>query len=197
MKILLTIIVILILLVIGTYCNTLFRGRPLIWKQVLSQLMMPTDSQVAILGLNYAGLFIDIAKMLKAPGKVTGVNIGNDNVIKQEQQRIKDHQVADRAKLVDGSLVNLPLESRHYDYVLSAFTFHSVSPAINRGRAIQEAARVMKPEGTLVIVDFGDLQQYRPLLHRLGFQNVRIIPTGMDGWWGGPWLKTGILVAKR
>ena len=31
MKVLLAIIIILILLVIGIYCNTLFRGRSLIW----------------------------------------------------------------------------------------------------------------------------------------------------------------------
>ncbi|MBB1063398.1 class I SAM-dependent methyltransferase [Limosilactobacillus fastidiosus] len=197
MKILLIIIIILILLVVGTYCNTLFRGRRLIWRRVLGQLNVPEDSQVAILGLNYAGLFIEIAKMLKAPGKVTGINIGNESVKKQEEERIKENRVADRTKIVDGSLANLPLESRRYDYVLSAFTFHSVTPAINRGRAIQEAVRVMKPEGILVIVDFGDLQQYRQLLNNLGFQNVRIIPTGMDGWWGGPWLKTSVLVAKR
>lgn len=179
MKVLLAIIIILILLVIGIYCNTLFRGRSLIWNQILRELKISGNAQVAILGLNYAGLFIDVAKRLKAPGKVTGVNTGNENVTKQENERIKENWVADRAKLVDGSLLNLSLESRHYDYVLSTFTFHSVSPAINRGRAIQEAVRVMKPNGTLIIVDFGNLQQYRPLLNNLGFQDVRIVPTGI------------------
>ena len=197
MKVLLAIIIILILLVIGIYCNTLFRGRSLIWNQILRELKISGNAQVAILGLNYAGLFIDVAKRLKAPGKVTGVNTGNENVIKQENERIKENRVADRAKLVDGSLLNLPLESRHYDYVLSTFTFHSVSPAINRGRAIQEAVRVMKPNGTLIIVDFGNLQQYRPLLNNLGFQDVRIVPTDINGWWGGPWLKTSVLMARR
>lgn len=197
MKVLLAIIIILILLVIGIYCNTLFRGRSLIWNQILRELKISGNAQVAILGLNYAGLFIDVAKRLKAPGKVTGVNTGNENVIKQENERIKENRVADRAKLVDGSLLNLPLESRHYDYVLSIFTFHSVSPAINRGRAIQEAVRVMKTNGTLIIVDFGNLQQYRPLLNNLGFQDVRIVPTDINGWWGGPWLKTSVLMARR
>lgn len=197
MKVLLTIIIILILVVIGIYCNTLFRGRSLIWNRVLQRLKMPENAQVAILGLNYAGLFIDVAKRLKAPGKVTGVNIGNENVTKEESERIKENRVADRAELVDGSLLNLPLESRHYDYVLSAFTFHGVSPAINRGRAIQEAVRVLKPAGTLVIVDFSNLQQYRLLLNNLGFQDVRVIPTGINGWWGGPWLKTSVLIARR
>lgn len=197
MKVLLAIIIILILLVIGIYCNTLFRGRSLIWNQILRELKISGNAQVAILGLNYAGLFIDVAKRLKAPGKVTGVNTGNENVTKQENERIKENRVADRAKLVDGSLLNLSLESRHYDYVLSTFTFHSVSPAINRGRAIQEAVRVMKPNGTLIIVDFGNLQQYRLLLNNLGFQDVRIVPTGINGWWGGPWLKTSVLMVRR
>lgn len=112
MKVLLAIIIILILLVIGIYCNTLFRGRSLIWNQILRELKISGNAQVAILGLNYAGLFIDVAKRLKAPGKVTGVNTGNENVTKQENERIKENRVADRAKLVDGSLLNLSLESR-------------------------------------------------------------------------------------
>lgn len=98
MKVLLVIIIILILLVVGIYCNTLFRGRNLIWGQILRELKMPENAQVAILGLNYAGLFIDVAKRLKDPGKVTGVNIGNENVTKQESERIKENRVADRAK---------------------------------------------------------------------------------------------------
>lgn len=197
MKLLLIIVIILILGVIGIYCNTLFRGRELIWKQILQEIKIPQNSQVAILGLNYAGLFINVAKQLEAPGKVTGVNVGNENVLKQESERIKENRVADRAKLVEGSLLNLPLESRQYDYVLSTFTFHSVNPAINRGRAVQEAVRIMKPDATLIIVDFGDLQQYRPLLNKLGFQDVRVVPTGAIGWWGGPWLKTNVLMARR
>lgn len=55
MKVLLVIIIILILLVVGIYCNTLFRGRSLIWGQILRELKMPENAQVAILGLNYAG----------------------------------------------------------------------------------------------------------------------------------------------
>ena len=197
MKVLLIIIIILLLLIVGIYCNTLFRGRQIIWHQILSELKLAPDSKVAVLGLSYAGLFIDVAKKLKAPGKVTGVNVDKENVAKQEQERIKENRVADRAEVVDGRLQNLPLENRQYGYVFSAFTFHSVSPAINRGRALQEAVRVMKPEGTLVIVDFGDMQQYRPILSNMGFQTVRIVPTGMIGWWGGPWLKTSVLMARR
>lgn len=197
MKALLVIVIILILMIIGTYCNTLFRGRTIIWRQVIDTLKMPKTAQIAVLGLNYAGLFIDVAKRMVVPGKVTGVNVGDKKIAEQEKKRIQEARVADRAELVDGSLLNLPLESRHYDYVLSSFTFHGIKPAINRGRAIQEAVRVMKPDGTLVIMDFGNVQQYRPILNNLGITDIRIIPTGYNGWWGGPWLSTKVLIAKR
>ncbi|WP_375663961.1 methyltransferase domain-containing protein, partial [Bartonella sp. CL63NXGY] len=98
---------------------------------------------MADLGLNYAGLFVLIAKQLAAPGKVKGVNIGPASIAKREQERIVENRVADRAEIVDGDLINLPLASRSFDYVLSSFAFHGVKPAINRGRAIQEAARIL------------------------------------------------------
>lgn len=72
-----------------------------------------------------------------------------------------------------------------------------MKPAINRGRAIQEAARVLKPDGQLVIVDFGPINEYESILINMGFQNVRVVPTGWIGWWGGPWLDTKVLVASR
>ncbi|MEY8442527.1 methyltransferase domain-containing protein [Lactobacillaceae bacterium 24-114] len=197
MKILFAIIIILCLVIAGIYCNTLFRGRMIIWRKVLEWLDIPSDAKVAVLGLDYAGLFIDVAKELKAPGEVTGVNVGDSRVLEQEKERIKENKVADRAKLVDGDLLNLPLENREFDYVLSSFTFHRASPAINKGRAIQEAVRIMKPNGTLVIVDFGNVQEYRQILTNLGFNSIHISSTGFNGWWGGPWLPTNILVARR
>lgn len=197
MKILITLIIIIILVIAGLYAHTLFYGRPKIWHQILQELAMPKDSQVADLGLNYAGLFVLIAKQLAAPGKVMGVNIGQAAIAKREQERIVENRVADRAKVVDGDLLNLPLDSRSFDYVLSSFAFHGVKPAINRGRAIQEAARILKPAGQLVIVDFGSLDEYATLLQNLGFQNVRVVSTGWIGWWGGPWLPTKALVASR
>lgn len=197
MKILLAIIIILLVVIAGIYCNTLFRGRMIIWRKTLEWLNIRSDAKVAVLGLNYAGLFIDVAKELKAPGEVTGVNVGDHRVLEQEKDRIKENKVADRTKLVDGDLLNLPLENREFDYVLSSFTFHRASPAINKGRAIQEAVRIMKPDGTLVIVDFGNIQEYRQILTNLGFNSIHIDPTGFDGWWGGPWLPTSIMIARR
>ena len=197
MKIFLTIVVIILLVIVAIYAHTLFRGRGLIWHQILKDLNIPEQSQVAELGLNYAGLFVLVAQQLKAPGKVVGVNIGKPAISQREQERVTENRVADRAKIVDGDLLNLPLENRTYDYVFSSFSFHSVKPAINRGRAIQEAARVLKPDGTLVIVDFGPINEYESILTNMGFQNVRVVPTGWIGWWGGPWLDTKVLVASR
>lgn len=197
MKIIVILIVLVLLVIAGLYAHTLFYGRSKIWHQIFKELQMAPDAQVADLGLNYAGLFVLIAKQLTAPGKVMGVNIGPEAIAKRERGRIVENRVADRAQIVNGDLLNLPLSSRSFDYVLSSFAFHGVKPAINRGRAIQEAGRILKPDGQLIIVDFGSLDEYATLLHNIGFQNVRVVSTGWIGWWGGPWLPTKALVASR
>lgn len=197
MKIFLTIVIIILLVIVAIYAHTLFRGRGMIWRQILKELQIPEQSQIAELGLNYAGLFVLAAQQLKAPGKVVGVNIGKPVIGQREQQRITDNQVADRAKIIDGDLLNLPLQNRTYDYVFASFSFHTVKSAINRGRVVQEAARVLKPDGQLVIVDFGSMSDYEAALNNIGFHNVRIVSTGWIGWWGGPWLGTKVLVASR
>ena len=93
--------------------------------------------------------------------------------------------------------MNLPFANQLFDYVIVDATLHNVTPAIQRGRALQEATRVLKATGTLVIIDTKYLDEYQQVLANVGFDNVQVVKTGFNGWWGGPWITTKVLIAKR
>jgi hypothetical protein len=41
------------------------------------------------------------------------------------------------------------------------------------------------------------MAEYRQVLNNMGIDDVQVSKTGFDGWWGGPWISTKILLAKR
>jgi ubiquinone/menaquinone biosynthesis C-methylase UbiE len=57
-----------------------------------------------------------------------------------------------RVKLIEGAAETLPFESASLDLVVSSFLMHELPPDV-RGAALKEMARVLKPDGFVVIVD--------------------------------------------
>ena len=186
----------LIIIWAGIFFHTISSGHEKILRQLLDRLDLPADAQV--LAFN-AGRPADLkltAERLQAPGKVTSVAAWGQTlpVVKQQLAAAK---IADRVKLVDGGMTNLPFANQLFDYVIIDAALHNITPAIQRGRALQEAARVLKADGTLVIIDTKYMAEYRQVLNNMGIDDVQVSKTGFDGWCGGPWISTKILLAKR
>jgi ubiquinone/menaquinone biosynthesis C-methylase UbiE len=71
-----------------------------------------------------------------------------------------------RVKLIEGAAEKLPFDGASLDLVVSSFLFHEL-PADIRLAALKEMARVLKPDGLVVIVDSiqrGDLPTWDGLL---------------------------------
>ncbi len=63
-----------------------------------------------------------------------------------------------QADIVEGLAEALPFEDAQFDHLISIYLFHELPPRI-RPKVIAEAARVLKPGGTIIIADslqFGD-----------------------------------------
>ena len=67
-----------------------------------------------------------------------------------------------RVRLLPGDSAALPLPDASYDRVLLFFLLHE-QPADVRRRTLAEAMRVVKPGGTVLIVDFGRPRWWHPL----------------------------------
>jgi ubiquinone/menaquinone biosynthesis C-methylase UbiE len=80
---------------------------------------------------------------------------------------------------------------------LSSHRGDNIKEAEGRGQAINEAVRVLKPNGILLIADFRSTQQYAHRLRELGMSEVIHRHLGWQSWFGGPWASIKLVSACK
>ena len=180
----------------GILVHTLTTGHLKIWQHLVDRMEFGDHDRVLDLSSGRLNALLLLAKNLQAPAKVTGT--GNWRQDQHAvQARVNAAGVADRVRLVDTDVFNMTFPDRSFDKVLVDLAFHNINPALKRNRAVQEAARVLKADGTMAIVDFGHVEEYQQMLASLGFEDIRVVSTGFNGWWGGPWTTTKLIIARH
>jgi ubiquinone/menaquinone biosynthesis C-methylase UbiE len=91
----------------------------------------------------------------------------------------------------------LPFGDATFDLIVSNIAIHNVSGRENRARAIDEAVRVLRPGGRLMVADIFSAPEYRARLGALGLQAVEQRNLGWRMWWGGPWVPTRLVTARK
>lgn len=176
--------------------HTMTQGHLKIWQTLVDRMAFSDHAQILDLSAGRLNDLLLLAKNLQVPAKVTGTGDWRQDQ-QNVQARVNAAKVADRVRLVDTDVFNMNFPDRSFDNVLVDLAFHNISPAIKRNRAVQEAARVLKADGTMAIVDFAHVDEYQQMLANLGFDDIRIVNTGFNGWWGGPWTTTKMIVARH
>lgn len=108
------------------------------------------------------GRFLDFVKQAWPRLPAVGLDL-SEAYLKEAQRHLERRS---RINLVVGNSESLPLPDESQDVVTSIFTFHELPPEARRN-SFREFARVMKPNGRLVIVDSiqrGDKPDYEGLL---------------------------------
>ena len=95
--------------------------------------------------------------------------------------------VADRVELHTGDMTALPFEDNSFDVVVSSLAIHNISGRAGREKAIDEAVRVLRPGGRLMIADVRGTRQHQAQLAKIGMNDVARRRLGWRFWWGGPW----------
>ena len=176
--------------------HTMTQGHLKIWQALVDRMAFSDHAQILDLSAGRLNDLLLLAKNLQVPAKVTGTGDWRQDQ-QNVQARVNAAKVADRVRLVDTDVFNMNFPDRSFDNVLVDLVFHNISPAIKRNRAVQEAARVLKADGTMAIVDFAHVDEYQQMLANLGFDDIRIVNTGFNGCWGGPWTTTKMIVARH
>jgi ubiquinone/menaquinone biosynthesis C-methylase UbiE len=81
--------------------------------------------------------------------------------------------VADRVEVQTGDVRQLPFADDTFDVVVSHWVVHNLDQSIDRARALNEMARVLKPGGWLLIADIENHRETVSHLKNLGFVAVR------------------------
>jgi len=92
---------------------------------------------------------------------------------------------------------SLPFPDNSFDLVLSNIAIHNVKGKVARDKVIEEAVRVLRPGGRLLIADMRGTSQYRDRLVQLGMTDVMRKNLGWRLWWSGPWLPTRLVTATK
>jgi arsenite methyltransferase len=185
----------------ASYVYTTRVGKFRVWAEILAQLGLRGDERLVDLGCGRGAVLLMAARLLP-DGKAVGVDLWKSsdqsgNALEMTRRNAEREAVADRVELHTGDLRSLPFANASFDLALSSLAIHNIHGDAERAKAIDEAVRVLKPGGRIVIADVRAARQYAERLRQLGMADVRVRPLGWRFWYGGPWVATQLVSATK
>lgn len=185
---------------LALYLNTTLRGKFAVWRELLDARVWRGDEQVLDLGCGRGAILLMAAAHVPH-GRAVGVDIWSSkdqsgNSMDVTTRNAGAEGVADRVELKTADMRDLPFADGSFDVVVSNVAIHNIIDAAGRDRAIDEAWRVLRPGGQLLLADISNTRQYQRRLAALGADSERRA-LGWRMWWGGPWMPTTLLTAQK
>jgi arsenite methyltransferase len=189
--------------IVPFYLHATRRGKFLVWAELLEGLHLRGDEQVLDLGCGRGAVLTIVAKLL-SHGRIVGLDLwtadqsGNSPIA--AQQNLAAEGIAERCSLTTGNMLDLPFADASFDLVVSSLAIHNIDQFwvdnTRRLLAIDEAVRVLKPGGRLVIVDLMWTGAYAQRLRGHGMANVEERRLGWRFWYG-PWMGANLVTAVK
>jgi SAM-dependent methyltransferase len=183
------------------YLHTTMRGKLQVWDELLDGLGLRGGEQVLDLGCGRGAVLLAAARRLPR-GRAVGVDLWrtvdqSGNSSDTTRRNAVTEGLADRVELHTGDLTALPFPDATFDLVLSGLAIHNIPDADARRTAVDEAVRVLRPGGRLLIVDIVHVADYAERLRELGLDGVQRRGLGPRYWYGGPWVAASLVTAVR
>lgn len=185
------------------FVHTSLRGKQLMWDDVFNKLDIPVDSKVLDLGTGHGLVLIKFAANLSPRGHVTGIDLWrngdqSNNSLENTKKLLNEKGLEKKTTLQTGDMLTLPLAAKQYDFVTASMAIHNIKTKQKRQQALNEATRVLKKDGQLIIVDTGyHKKEYLDYLSVLGYQIKYAHTYGIVGWWTGPWMASYAIIANK
>jgi SAM-dependent methyltransferase len=180
----------------GCYLHTTLRGKLRIWERELDRLGLAGDEQLLDLGCGRGAVLIEAARRLPA-GRAVGADLwSRDQSGNRPEATVANAVaagVADRVDVHTADLRSLPFADATFDIVTSALAIHNISSPEDRFRAVDEAMRVLRPGGHLLLADISS--HARKYATHIGRGTTRSLGPGY--WYGAPWFGVTLLHAVK
>jgi ubiquinone/menaquinone biosynthesis C-methylase UbiE len=183
------------------YVHTTRSGKFAVWRDLLGGLGLRGDEQVLDMGAGRGAVLMMAAKLLSR-GRAVGVDLWRSsdqsgNTLQAALNNAEREGVRQRVELRTGDMTAMPFEDACFDVVLSALAIHNIKEREGRQRAVDEAVRVLRPGGRMLIADIQFAAEYAERLQELGMAEVRRRGLGWRYWYGGPWMATSLVTATK
>ncbi len=168
------------------------RGKFAVWAELLAALPLRGDDQVLDMGCGRGVVLAMVAKRLPQ-GKAVGLDLWtadqSGNRPEATRRNLAAEGVAERCELVTADMRYLPFPDATFDLVLSNLAIHNIDRSRPRAhterlRAVEEAVRVLRPGGRLLIADPRWTPRYAQRLRELGMRDVQQRSLGWRVWYG-------------
>ncbi|GAB2777725.1 class I SAM-dependent methyltransferase [Amycolatopsis magusensis] len=193
-------IVLLLAFTAASFAFTTRVGKFQVWARILAGLELRGDERLLDLGCGRGAVLLAAAELLPE-GHATGVDkwrpdqTGNSPEATRRNAELEC--VAARVTLHTGDMTGLPFADSSFDVVVSSFAIHHIPAAAGRRAAIEEAVRVLRPGGRLVIADLGHTREYLAWLRELDIVTAERRNLGWRVWWGGPWFPSHVVTGTK
>jgi SAM-dependent methyltransferase len=181
--------------------NTTLAGKFAVWEEIFGTLQLRGDEQVLDVGCGRGAVLVMAARNLST-GRATGVDIWSAadqtaNTPAATRRNAIAEGVAGLVDLVTGDARLLPFGDASFDVVVSSMAIHNVRDRNERGAALGEVARVLRPGGRVALVDFMQVVEYPEVLQRHGMRDVKRRPLGWRFWYGSPQLEASLITGSK
>jgi ubiquinone/menaquinone biosynthesis C-methylase UbiE len=182
-----------------SYGYTTRVGKFIVWARILGELGLRGDEDLLDLGCGRGAVLLGAAKLLPN-GRAVGIDLwradqtGNSMAATRRNAELEG--VATRVTLHTGDITSLPFDDQSFDVVVSSFVIHNIPTAAGRDAAIDEAVRVLRPGGRILIVDLASTGRYQARLRSLGLAETWRRNLGWRVWWGNPWWPSRLVTAR-
>ena len=184
---------------VGSGLYTSLRGKFEVWSRLLGSLALQGDER--ILDLGCGAVLLSSARHLTT-GHAIGVDIwdkgdqsGNSPAATRRDATVEG--VFDRVVLQTADMTALPFADDSFDVIVSNVAIHDIKGAAQRDVAIDEAWRVLRLGGRLLIADIFGVDRYAKRLRLHGAPDVERRSLGWRMWWSGPWVRTMLVTATK
>lgn len=120
------------------------------YRRGLGDIHLQAEQRALDLGCGPGALSFALAERADPTARITGIDISEDQLT---YARNHVDGFACRLDFMNASMGALPFEDNTFDLVMSSMAIHETPPVVRR-KAITEVARVLRPDGTFLYIDW-------------------------------------------